>query len=77
MCRLPLVVGRTPEQADALLALVLDGTKTATASALADYEATGEPLPEVGTLGILLDGAGHPRALIETTEVGVVAFGEV
>ena len=69
--------GASPEEADALLALVLDGTKTATASAHADYEAKGEPLPEPGTLGIVLDGAGHPRALVETTDVRVVAFDEV
>ena len=69
--------GRSPEQADALVSLVLDGTKTATASAVADYEAEGEPLPQVGALGIVLDGAGHPRALIETTSVDVVPFSDV
>lgn len=69
--------GATPEQADQLLALVLDGTKTATASALWDYEADEEPLPEVGTLGIVTDGEGRPRALIATTEVSVAPFGEV
>jgi uncharacterized protein YhfF len=69
--------GDSPEQSDALLALVLDGTKTATAGALWDYEHEGEALPEVGTLSILLDGAGHPRALIEVTDVDVVPFDEV
>ena len=69
--------GATPEQADGLVALVLDGTKTATASALWDYEAVGEPLPEVGGLGIIVDGRGHPRALISTTTVEVVPFDEV
>ena len=69
--------GDNPEQADALLALVLDGTKTATTSALRDYEADDEPLPEPGTMGILLDGSGHPRALVEVTEVTVVPFEEV
>lgn len=69
--------GATPEQADDLLALMLAGTKTATAGALDDYVAEGEPLPQVGTLAILLDGSGNPRALIETTRVDVVPFGEV
>ena len=69
--------GATPEQADELLALVLEGTKTATASALWDYEADAEQLPEPGTLSIILDGRDHPRALIETTEVEVVPFAEV
>lgn len=69
--------GATPEQADELLSLVLEGTKTATASAVWDYEAVDEPLPSVGTLGIVLDGAGHPRALLVTTRVDVVPFDEV
>ncbi len=69
--------GGTPAQADELLALVLDGHKTATASALRDYEAAEESLPVAGALGIVLDGAGHPRALIETTEVSVMPFDQV
>ena len=69
--------GATPEQADDLLALVIDGTKTATASALWDYEAEGEELPTVGTLGIVLDGAGRPRALVVTSGVRTVPFAEV
>lgn len=72
--------GATPEQSDELLALVLDGTKTATSSAHADYVddgEDGEELPEPGMLGIVLDGAGHPRALVATTEVRVVPFDQV
>jgi len=69
--------GATPEQADALLGLVLDGTKTATAGALWDYEANDESLPTPGMLGILLDGGGHPRALIVTTQVDIVPFHQV
>ncbi len=69
--------GTTPEQADELLALVLDGTKTATSSARADYADVEEPLPEPGMFGIVLDGAGHPRALVVTTEARVVPFDQV
>ena len=69
--------GATPEQADELLGLVLDGTKTATASSQADYVKEGEELPTPGTLGIVVDGAGHPRALVVTTEMRVVPFDEV
>jgi uncharacterized protein YhfF len=69
--------GGTPEQADELLALVLEGVKTAAASALWEYEAVDEPIPSVGTLGIVLDGKGHPRALVVTTAVDVVPFDEV
>ncbi|MGA8987340.1 ASCH domain-containing protein [Aeromicrobium sp.] len=69
--------GGSPEQADELLALVLDGTKTASASALWDYEHDDEQVPRVGDLSIVLDGAGHPRGLIETTHVDVKPFDEV
>ena len=69
--------GADPAQADELLGLVLAGAKTATTSALWDYEADGESLPQPGNLSILLDGAGHPRALIEATDVRVVPFDQV
>ncbi len=69
--------GGTAEQADELLALVLDGTKTATASALWDYEAEEEELPQAGDLAIITDGGGHPRALIAVTDVQVVPFDQV
>lgn len=69
--------GATPEQADELLELVIAETKTATSSALWDYEAEGEDLPSLGTLGIVVDGAGDPRALVVTTGVRTVPFDEV
>jgi uncharacterized protein YhfF len=69
--------GDSPELADELLELVLIGTKTATAAAVWEYEAEGEPLPVPGTLSIVLDGAGVPRALLRTTEVVTVPFAEV
>jgi uncharacterized protein YhfF len=69
--------GATPEHADGLLALVLSGVKTGTASALWDYEHSGDPVPAEGELSIILDGAGAPRAVIETTSVRIVPFDEV
>lgn len=69
--------GDSPRLADELLALVLDGGKRATASSVAELAAAGEPTPAVGELSIILDGAGHPRALLRTTHVDVVPFGQV
>jgi uncharacterized protein YhfF len=69
--------GDSPAMADRLLALVLAGTKTATAGALCEYEARSEPLPAVGTYSIVLDGAGAPACVIETTEVRIVPMSEV
>jgi len=65
-----------PELADQLLALVLDGTKTGTASALWCYE-DGEPIPYEGEISIILDGAGEPKAVIRTTSTAIVPFDEV
>jgi uncharacterized protein YhfF len=57
--------------------LVLDGTKTSTASLLWVYEAEGKRPPESGDLSIVLDGHDHPVCIIETTDVKVVAFDEM
>lgn len=62
---------------DTLVEAVLSGAKTATSSALSDYEDEEATLPQPGELAIVLDGAGHPRALIRTTAVDVVPFDEV
>ncbi|MGW2094123.1 ASCH domain-containing protein [Promicromonospora sukumoe] len=69
--------GDEPELAESLLSAVLAGDKTATSSALWDYDDEGAPLPVVGELSILLDGDRHPRALIRTTSVETTTFDEV
>lgn len=63
--------GDSVELADELIELVLDGTKAATAGAMADYEAANDPLPAVGDLAIVTDGSMTPRAVIRATEVRV------
>lgn len=69
--------GAGPEDADALLSLVLAGTKTATSSALRDYESGEEDVPSEGDLSIITDGSGRPQALIQTTSVRTLPFAEV
>jgi uncharacterized protein YhfF len=69
--------GDSPTMADELGALIAAGTKTATSSALWEYEAEGEPLPEVGVKTVVLDGNGDPLCIVETTEVEVRPYDEV
>ncbi|WP_460705003.1 ASCH domain-containing protein [Myceligenerans halotolerans] len=69
--------GDQPELANELLDLVLEGAKTATSSLAWEFEDSGEPLPQVGELSILLDGERQPQALIRTTIVETVPFDEV
>lgn len=69
--------GDNPALADELVALVLAGTKTATCSALWDWEAEGNPPPEPGLLWVVLDGGGEPRCIVETMEVTHRRYDEV
>src|SRR5690625_1115786 len=68
--------GATPAHAQELLALVLDGVKTATSSSGWDYPDPATA-PQEGEVSVILDGAGRPGAVIETTEVTTVPFHDV
>ncbi len=69
--------GDSPAVADELVDLVLADVKTATASPLWEYEASGIEVPGAGDLSIVLDGRAHPRALIRTSAVRTARFDEV
>ncbi len=69
--------GDSPRMADELGGLIANGTKTATCSALWEYEAEGEPLPETGVKTVVLDGDGGPLCIVETTEVEVRSYDDV
>ena len=69
--------GDSPELADELLALVLAGTKTGTATLVWEFEQAGEAIPTKGDVSIVLDGRGRPAALIRTRSVTVVPFDQV
>ena len=69
--------GDSPEMADELGTLVLNGTKTATCSSLWEWEAEGEALPETGSLWIVLDGRGSPMCIAKTVEVTIRKYIEV
>lgn len=69
--------GHTKEEANALLSLVLEGKKTATASSMPAYEISGEALPAVGEKSVITDGEGVPRCVVHTTRVQVRPYREI
>lgn len=69
--------GDDPEMADELGALIAQGTKTGTCSALWEWETEGNPIPEVGLITIALDGRGEPLCIVETVEVSIRKYNEV
>jgi uncharacterized protein YhfF len=70
-------MGDSPEMAIELTELTLAGTKRATASLVRDFETTGEALPQPGDYVIVVDGAGMPRCIWQTTEVTIKPLIEV
>jgi uncharacterized protein YhfF len=69
--------GDNPQLADELAALIMAGTKTATCSAVWDWEAKGEAIPTVGYKTVLLNSRGEPLCVLETTEVTISAYQDV
>jgi len=63
--------------ANQLAALVLAGTKRATAGLAWSFESSGKPLPKRGDLSVVTDWQGKPLCVIETTRVEFVPFEEV
>lgn len=74
---LPEAWGDNPEMADELGALIAAGTKTATCSALWEWQAEGESPPEAGTVTVVVDGRGEPLCIVETVEVTIRRYNEV
>lgn len=70
-------IGDTQKSADEGVALILSGKKTATSALLWEYEVSGTPPPEVGSLSILLNGKGEPVCVVETSEVEVKPLNKV
>ncbi|KHD44801.1 ASCH domain-containing protein [Streptococcus hongkongensis] len=63
--------------ADLLGNLVLEGKKTATASAFDLYDIAKEELPKVGEYNIILNAQNEPLCITKTTKVYVVPFDQV
>lgn len=69
--------GDNSDLADELGNLILKEDKTATCSALWEWEAEGSDLPKIGSKTIVLDGNRSPLCIIETTAVTIRAFSDV
>ena len=69
--------GNSKEMADELAKLVIEGTKSATASNYTMYQIDDETLPYIGLHNIILDGNGEAVAVMETVAVEIVPFDEV
>lgn len=67
--------GDNPAMADELLALVLQGKKTATCCALVAHEE--DPLPPVGSYQIILDGQGRDACLIQNMSQHLARFCDI
>jgi uncharacterized protein YhfF len=62
---------------DQLVAAIMAGEKTTTTGLLAEYEHENEPLPSPGLRQVVIDSAGSPVAVIETTAVRVMRLNDV
>ena len=69
--------GTTDEEAARFVEDLLSGRTTAIAGSLRDYRADDGQVPEVGELGIVVDGRGTPTALVVVDEVLTVPYAEV
>jgi uncharacterized protein YhfF len=69
--------GDSAELANSLAALVLSGTKRATAGSLWSFEARSKRPPVPGDLSVVTDWTGTPLCIIETEAVEIVPFDQV
>ncbi|HSL43333.1 MAG TPA: ASCH domain-containing protein [Anaerolineales bacterium] len=69
--------GDSPALAEELGALIVQGIKTATCSALWEWQAEGNPIPQPSLITIALDGRGEPLCIVETFEVTIRKYNEV
>lgn len=69
--------GGNTSMANELAKLVVNGVKTATASAYQLYEIENSPLPPIGGLNIILDSDNNAVCITETTKVYSCPFNQV
>lgn len=64
----------TPEITDGLLALYLNGKKTAGSSPVEDFLVTGDRMPQVGDYWIFLNSKGEPSLILKTEKTVLNKF---
>ncbi|MGW9404155.1 ASCH domain-containing protein [Arthrobacter sp. NPDC055585] len=67
--------GDTRRLADELLTHVLSGRKRATSELAADFLASGDAVPQIGSHWIACDGTGTPRLILRSIELRLGPFG--
>ncbi|WP_341887919.1 ASCH domain-containing protein [Variovorax sp. YR752] len=70
-------LGPTRALADELALLVGNGVKRAHATLRREFEKDLEALPAPGEHVVVLDGAGHPRAIVRNTHVELRHFNQI
>jgi uncharacterized protein YhfF len=63
--------GDSPEMADELGSLILNGPKRATAGLYRDFESDLDGLPKVGGYVVVVDGKAAPLCIFQTTQVRI------
>mgnify|MGYP001338048321 CR=1 FL=1 len=69
--------GDSPQMADELGGLIAAGIKTATCSAVWEWQAEGQDWPAPGAITVVLDGRDEPLCIVETIEVTVRSYNQV
>lgn len=69
--------GNSPELADELLGLVLEGKKFGTSSLPWEFDEQAEMTPTVGAFSVVTDFNGNPKCIVRTTRVRVLPYNEV
>lgn len=62
---------------DELIALYLDGKKTAGSGLAEDYKYCNDPLPKIGNYWIVLDSQDKPKLICKTLKVEFNRFGDI
>jgi uncharacterized protein YhfF len=69
--------GNTPEMASQLAHLVTCGGKRVTMGWIEASRRSGTPLAYLNGVSVVTDGFGYPRAVVRSTEVREIPFGEI